>query len=109
MGNWIGRGKGLPSAEDPGLTSHRTSSNSLRVKVRMTTRQLKELMAQVDMNNSGRNFEELGLVILQECLEGRLVAAVDINHDDDQVLTYGRGNWMLSTICEGEQEHDHSL
>ncbi|KAM1406220.1 hypothetical protein ACFXTH_000908 [Malus domestica] len=109
MGNWIGRCNGLYSADDQGLTSHRTSSNCLRVKVRMTNRQLKELMAKVDMNNKGRNFEGLGLVILQECLEGRLVASVDINHDDHEVLKNGRGNWMLSTIYEGEQEHDHSL
>ncbi|KAB2597903.1 hypothetical protein D8674_000823 [Pyrus ussuriensis x Pyrus communis] len=98
MGNWIGRGNGLHSAEDQGLTSHRTSSNCLRVRVRMTNRQLKELMVKVGMNNNGRNFEGLGLVILQECLEGRLVAAVDINHDDDEVLKYGRVE-LLTGSC----------
>ncbi|VVA25557.1 PREDICTED: POPTR_0014s10080g [Prunus dulcis] len=116
MGNWVGRYKDLvhPS-EDHKEIRHRTSPNSLTVKVRMTTTQLKELMAQVDMMNMAkdRNSEELGRVILQECLEGRLtagiVAAAAENHGD-QVSKYARGNWMLSTICEGkEEQHEHSL
>ncbi|ONI23591.1 hypothetical protein PRUPE_2G197100 [Prunus persica] len=116
MGNWVGRYKDLvrPS-EDHKEIRHRTSPNSLSVKVRMTTTQLKELMAQVDMMNMAkdRNSEELGRVILQECLEGRLTAcivAAAAEHHGDQVSKYARSNWMLSTICEGkEEQHEHSL
>ena len=49
-------------------------SNYLRFRVRMSKRQLMELMAQVDLSQG--NEEELGRLILKECLEGRLNARV---------------------------------
>lgn len=111
MGNWIGKDKGVVHPIDENEGEDRTPSpNSLmRVKVRMTKRQLKEMMAQVDKSKLGhRNPEELGCVILQECLQGRLSARV-VAESDHEVSKYERG-WMLSTISEeDEQEHHHLL
>lgn len=102
MGNWVGRYKGVHPTEDQAIrhrTSSSSSSNSLRIKVRMTAKQLKELMAEVDLTKPDSN-SELGRLILRECLEGRsrarVVAAVE-NHEQ-----YARC-WKLSTI------HEHSL
>ncbi|KAM1406219.1 hypothetical protein ACFXTH_000907 [Malus domestica] len=105
MGNRVGN-KAVHSIEDEErLESHKTSSSSLRIKVRMTTTQLEELIAEVDMTRGPKSNSELGRVILRECLEGRLsartVAAVE-NHDARV--------WKLSTICKGgEEEHEHLL
>lgn len=68
------------------------SSNSLRIKVRMTTRRLKELMAQTDLSKGN---SELGRMIMQECLESRLCAYVV--PDQDLVSECA---WTLSTIKE---------
>ncbi|XP_024197720.1 uncharacterized protein LOC112200945 [Rosa chinensis] len=111
MGNWVGKERGVhPVDEDEGL--HGVGSNSLmRIKLRMTKRELKELMAQVDMTNGGDKSEELGGLILKECLEGRLcarVVAVAADEDSDpKVSKYVKG-WILSTSSE-EEEHHHLL
>ncbi|XP_061992973.1 uncharacterized protein LOC133710850 [Rosa rugosa] len=88
MGNWVGKERAVhpdPVDEDEGL--HGVGSKSLmRIKVRMTKRELKELMAQVDMTNGGDNSEKLGGLILKEFLEGRLcarVVAVAADEDSD--------------------------
>lgn len=44
-------------------------TSSLRIKVRMTEGQLKELMAKVDKSKLGDL--DIGRLILQECFEGR--------------------------------------
>ncbi|ONI23590.1 hypothetical protein PRUPE_2G197000 [Prunus persica] len=101
MGNWVGRYKGVHPTEDQARhrTSSSSSSNSLRIKVRMTAKQFKELMAEVDATKIPNSNSELGRLILRECLEGRscarVVAAAE-NHEQ-----HARG-WKLSTI------HDHS-
>jgi hypothetical protein len=64
MGNLFGRKKTVHPLESE------SSSCSLRIKVRMTKQQLRELM-DLSKGNS-----ELGRLILQECLEGRLNARV---------------------------------
>ncbi|XP_050235673.1 uncharacterized protein LOC126685763 [Mercurialis annua] len=52
----------------------KSSSNcNVRIKVKITKKQLMELMARVDLSNGGA---ELGRVILQECLDGKLTARV---------------------------------
>ncbi|KAE7999293.1 hypothetical protein FH972_003740 [Carpinus fangiana] len=64
MGNWFGRKKvvhPLPQEYSP---------SCLRVKVRMTKTQLRELM------DLSKGDSELGRLILQECMEGRLSARV---------------------------------
>ncbi|XP_061999429.1 uncharacterized protein LOC133716788 [Rosa rugosa] len=113
MGNFAGKDKGVVHPVDENEGEDRTPSpNSLmRIKVRMTKRQLKELMAQVETNKlSHGNSEELGSAILLECLEGRLSARVvaAAAERDQKVSKYERG-WMLSTVSEEEEEHQHLL
>lgn len=113
MGNFAGKDKGVVHPVDENGADRTPSPNRLlRVKVRMTKRQLKELMAQVDKNKLGhRNSEELGSVILQECLKGRLsarVVAAASESDHNKGSKYERA-WVLSTISEEEEEHQHLL
>ncbi|KAK4848783.1 hypothetical protein QYF36_017277 [Acer negundo] len=83
MGNWLGRNRVV----HPLLLDHdddhdqlarlEQPSTSLWVKVRVRASQLKELTAKADSNsNSSQENSELGRLILQECLEGRLTARV---------------------------------
>ncbi|KAK9910094.1 hypothetical protein M0R45_034069 [Rubus argutus] len=111
MGNWVGKDKGVvhPIDEYEGQDRTQSPNSLMRIKVRMTKRQLKEMMAQVDKSKLGHRIrEELGCLILQECLQGRLSAWV-VAESDHEVSKYERG-WMLSTISEeDEQEHYHLL
>ncbi|KAK9279479.1 hypothetical protein L1049_013158 [Liquidambar formosana] len=47
---------------------HQAPRSSTRIKVRMTTTQLKELMAQVDDRSKADS--EVGRLILQQCFQG---------------------------------------
>ncbi|TXG63098.1 hypothetical protein EZV62_010092 [Acer yangbiense] len=81
MGNWLGRNRVV----HPLLLDHdddhdqlarlEQPSTSLWVKVRVGASQLKELTVKAD-SNSSRDNSDLGRLILQECLEGRLTARV---------------------------------
>ncbi|XP_021692432.2 uncharacterized protein LOC110673607 [Hevea brasiliensis] len=100
MGNCIGRKRAVQplnhrqEEEDVKIIHGSTSSNKLRIKVRMTTRQLKELAAQVDLSKGN---SELGRMILQQCLDGRLRACVV----GGQGLVSNYANaWALSPIKE---------
>ena len=69
MGNFFGRKKGVhPVDQADGI---RVPSSYLRIRVRMSKRKLKEMMAQVDLTQGN---SDLGGLIMQECLEGRLNA-----------------------------------
>lgn len=61
MGNWVGRDKGLHQIEDQG-SKNKTSTNSVRIKVRMTSKQLEELMAELHITKGPDS--KLGCVIL---------------------------------------------
>ncbi|KAL3725892.1 hypothetical protein ACJRO7_030862 [Eucalyptus globulus] len=84
MGNWLGKEVQAHPRAHP--------SPGVRVKVRMTRTQLKELMSQVDPT---RGDAELGPLIMRECLEGRLPAPVIIPSSDG-----GERKKQLSTIVE---------
>ncbi|KAK3194530.1 hypothetical protein Dsin_025840 [Dipteronia sinensis] len=80
MGNWLGRNRVvhpllLDHDDHDQLERLEQPSTSLWVKVRARESQLKELTAKADSNSSGDN-SDLGRLILQECLEGRLTARV---------------------------------
>ncbi|CAL8123994.1 unnamed protein product [Prunus armeniaca] len=51
MGNWVGRDKGLHQIEDQG-SKNKTSTNSVRIKVRLTSKQLEELMAELHITKA---------------------------------------------------------
>lgn len=89
-----------PLEDDEGR--HRTSSNSLKVKVRMTETQLKELMARVDMSKENSN-QLLGRLILNDCLQGRFTARIIASADGHLGPTCARV-CSLSTIFEEERE-----
>ncbi|CAK7348632.1 unnamed protein product [Dovyalis caffra] len=78
MGNWFARNYQTvhpldQDGEDAKTNLVSPSSSSLRIKVRMTTTQLKELMAQAHLSQGN---SELGSMILQACLDGRYRARV---------------------------------
>ncbi|KDP28420.1 hypothetical protein JCGZ_14191 [Jatropha curcas] len=77
--------------EEDNFMSHinTISSTNLRMKVRMTKTQFLELA------DSSKNNSELGRMILQECLEGRLRSRILV----DQGLKFQCAN-SLSTIKE---------
>ncbi|KAL3725891.1 hypothetical protein ACJRO7_030861 [Eucalyptus globulus] len=84
MGNWLGKKvQGHPRAQP---------SPGIQVKVRMTRTQLKELMSRVDPSQGDA---ELGPLIMQERLEGRLPAPVIVPSGDG-----GEREKQLSTIVE---------
>ncbi|KAJ6320144.1 hypothetical protein OIU78_015517 [Salix suchowensis] len=67
-------------------TSLPPSSSSLRIKVRMTRTQLKELMRQA---GSSHGNSELGSMILRESLDGRFRARVVVGDDDEGLVSSG--------------------
>ncbi|KAL5863242.1 hypothetical protein ACOSQ3_000756 [Xanthoceras sorbifolium] len=77
MGNLLGRKQVvhplLNHDDHDELASLDHPSDSLWVKVRLTASQLQELTAKAD---SSQDNSDLGRLILQECLEGRLAARV---------------------------------
>ncbi|KAK2649968.1 hypothetical protein Ddye_017457 [Dipteronia dyeriana] len=80
MGNWLGRNRVvhpllLDHDDHDRLARLEQPSTSLWVKVRVRASQLKEFTAKADLNSS-RDNSDLGRLILQECLEGRLTARV---------------------------------
>ena len=74
------------------------SSSSLRIKVRMTKTQLKELMRQAD---SSQGNSELGSLILQECLDGRFRARVVVGEDEGLVSS---GSEYAKNLCTIKEE-----
>ncbi|EEF47052.1 conserved hypothetical protein [Ricinus communis] len=88
MGNCLGRKQVVHPLE------HSTSDYKLRIKVRMSARQLKEFMSRVDLRKGD---SELGRVVLQECLDGRLTARVVGRQDSVLASEYANG---LATIKE---------
>ncbi|GMN42806.1 hypothetical protein TIFTF001_012014 [Ficus carica] len=77
-------------------------TTSVRIKVRMTAKQLKDLAAQVDMSKDTSN-SELGSLILQHFLEGKLISdsfPVCAAGHGCRILKTPRGRTILSTIHE---------
>ena len=98
MGNWFSR-KYLAvhpmdqDGEDIVKSSLITpSSSSLRIKVRMTTTQLEELMALADLSEGS---SDLGRVILQECLDGRFRARVVVGDEGLLSSEYARNLYTI--------------
>ncbi|KAG6784920.1 hypothetical protein POTOM_010633 [Populus tomentosa] len=98
MGNWFAR-KYLEvhpvdqDGEDIVKSSLVTpSSSSLRIKVRMTTTQLEELMALADLSQGS---SDLGRVILQECLDGRFRARVVVGDEGLLSSEYARNLYTI--------------
>ncbi|KAG6749672.1 hypothetical protein POTOM_046738 [Populus tomentosa] len=90
MGNWFARIYQAvlsvdQDSEDVKSNLITLSSSSLRIKVRMTTTQLKELMTRA---GSSPGNSELGSMILQECLDGRFRARVVVGDEDSVLLLY---------------------
>lgn len=83
MGNWLGKKAQVHPRAQP--------SRGVRVKVRMTRTQLRELTSRADRSEGST---ELGLLILRECFEGRLPAPVIVPGDG------GKLERQLSTIIE---------
>lgn len=96
MGICFGRNKDVHALEDCQDQPRRTST-SFRVKVRMSATQLKELMAQVDTSKG--DSDQLGRLILQHCVEGR-IAAVECQ----KKIKCPRESNRLRTIFEEETE-----
>lgn len=104
MGNWFGKDKGVQPVDDEGLGKTTRSSSGVKIKVRMTTRQFKELVAQVDKSKPSHN-SELGRLILQQCLEGKFSSPV-VNVDAGRNFRLSetkRSGCRLSTIYEGKK------
>ncbi|EXB83813.1 hypothetical protein L484_023418 [Morus notabilis] len=107
MGNWSGKilSKEVHPLDDDGQRRTTTittrSSSSVRIKARMTVKQLKDLAAQVDMSKDTNN-SELGRLILQQCLEGKLSASspVVVAGRRSQLSKTPRDRSILSTIHE---------
>ncbi|XVF22291.1 hypothetical protein REPUB_Repub12eG0160400 [Reevesia pubescens] len=108
MGNWFGRSNLIlkPFENDTGMMKSREEnerrksldapSSPMRIKVRMTKRQLEELKAQAD---TSKGSSELGRLIVKECSEGRLSPPVIVGQG--HVLEYSRSRRLsLSTIDE---------
>ncbi|XP_022759614.1 uncharacterized protein LOC111305989 [Durio zibethinus] len=109
MGNWFGRStlmvKRLENAiemmknredQDERRKSFDAPSSPMRIKVRMTKRQLQELKAHADMSEGN---SDLGRLIVKECLEGRLSPHVVVGQShvsEDSTLK----RLSLSTIDE---------
>ncbi|PON75513.1 hypothetical protein PanWU01x14_041380 [Parasponia andersonii] len=98
MGNWFGKDKGVHPLDDERQRTTTTSTRSVKIKVRMTARQFKELVAQVDMNKRSNYNSELGRLILKQCLDGKynspVVAAGGCR------LSKTTSGCRLSIICE---------
>ena len=60
-------------ARSSNINKSGSSNYKIRIKVKMSKRQLKEFMSQVDLSEGS---SELGRMVLQECLDGRLTARV---------------------------------
>lgn len=85
----------LQDEEEDVKSSHTdTSSNKLRIKVVMTARQLEELAAKAD---SSKGNSELGRMILQQCLDGRLRGRVV---GDQGLVSKYANTWTLNPIKE---------
>ncbi|KAJ6955648.1 hypothetical protein NC652_006916 [Populus alba x Populus x berolinensis] len=104
MGNWFAR-KYLAvhptdqDGEDIVKSSLITpSSSSLRIKVRMTTTQLEELMALADLSQGS---SDLGRVILQECLDGRFRARVVVGDEGLLSSEYARNLYTIKEEQNG--------
>ncbi|XWS35950.1 hypothetical protein CRYUN_Cryun20dG0040700 [Craigia yunnanensis] len=109
MGNWFGRSnlmvkslendigmKKIREEDDKRRRSFDAPGSTMRIKVRMTKRQLEELRAQADTSKGN---SELGRLIVKECLEGRLSPRVIVGQD--HVLENSRSRRLsLSTIDE---------
>ena len=97
MGNWLGRDKGVHTLDDEGQRKTTSTSGSVKIKVRMTARQFKELVAQVDISKHSNN-SELGRLILQHSLNGEFSSQV-VAAGGCQFSKTTRG-CRLSTISE---------
>ncbi|PSS26244.1 NAD(P)H-hydrate epimerase [Actinidia chinensis var. chinensis] len=82
-----------------GWRSRSRSNSSIRIKVRMSARELKEWMAQVDPSKLADS-EQLGGLILQECYRGRWVPRVVVGKN--RVTEYTKGPRYLGTIRESD-------
>ncbi|KAJ7951374.1 hypothetical protein O6P43_027431 [Quillaja saponaria] len=98
MGNWFGKKKSQKRLVHPEiLPLGQDYIDGVRLKVLMTRRQLKELIAKVDMSKGNL---ELSSSILEECSQGRLGANVFASAGKGHlVLNYER-KWGLSPIQE---------
>jgi hypothetical protein len=97
MGNWFARIYQAvlsvdQDSEDVKSSLIAPSSSSLRIKVRMTTTQLKELMTQADLSEGN---SELGSMILQECLDGRFRARVVVGDEGLLSSEYARNLYTI--------------
>ncbi|KAJ7951375.1 NAD(P)H-hydrate epimerase [Quillaja saponaria] len=89
MGNWFAKRKTQMGLVHPAILGQDHVLDGVRVKVLMTKRQLKDLMAKVDTSRGSTS--ELGSLILQECMEGRLQASVlACDNKDHLPLKYAR-------------------
>lgn len=111
MGNWFGRSsltvkplenvigmtKKIPE-EDERRKSFDLTSSLVRIKVRMTKRQLEKMRTRAGDKSRGNS--ELGRLIVNECFEGRLSPIVVVGQD--HVLDNSRSTrrLSLSTIDE---------
>ena len=101
-GNWLARIYQAVFSADHGSGAGKSnlitpSSSSLRIKVRMTRTQLKELMRQA---GSSHGNSELGSMILQECLDGRFRARVVVGDDEGLVSSVSEYAKNLCPIKE---------
>ena len=86
--------------EETSIKTTRGGCRTVRIKVRMSAGQLKELAGRVDLSKGGYN-SELGRLILQECLLGKFSAApVVAAHNFELSKGSMRVGRSLSTICE---------
>ena len=97
MGNWLARIYQAvlsvdQDSEDVKSSLITPSSSSLRIKVRMTTTQLKELMTQADLSEGN---SELGSMILQECLDGRFRARVVVGDEGSVSSEYAKNLYTI--------------
>ncbi|GFY90175.1 hypothetical protein Acr_07g0003720 [Actinidia rufa] len=107
MGNWLGKKQVVhPLGHEPlrnGWSGGSRSNSSVRIKVRMSARELKEWMAQVDPSKLADS-EQLGGLILQECSRGRWVPRVVVGQN--RVTESTKGPRYLGTIRELDSVDD---
>ncbi|KAF5731999.1 hypothetical protein HS088_TW18G00687 [Tripterygium wilfordii] len=110
MGNWFAKNKmvhSLPLDEKEGgveddigrsfgqLPGAGASGGSIRMKVRLTKTQFKELMTQTDLSKGTSEFAQL---VLRDCSEGKLHGRVVPNHGQEVLVQANK--WSLYTINE---------
>ncbi|OMO64197.1 hypothetical protein CCACVL1_21957 [Corchorus capsularis] len=118
MGNWFGRSKLMakaPKEKDRMMTNcgeederRRRSldaapSSPIQIKVRMTKKQLEELMAKAGRSLS-QGSSEVARLIVKECSEGKLSPRVVLGKDHHVFDSSKSRRLSLTTIFEEEDE-----